>query len=125
MLNHLDPESFTTRAIQFFQAALNDSEDSDLEADTDLSPKITKENIVIKENKPANEVTIQLSLIKKKETFSKALGHGLVHFILLKVNLLIVMKILLRLVKISRTNLRWLKTIVKNIILYMLFYGNW
>ena len=116
MLNHLDPESFTTRAIQFFQAALNDSEDSDLEADTDLGPKITKENIVIKENKPANEVTIQLSLIKKKETFSKALGHGLAHFTLLKVNLLIVMKILLRLVKISLTNLRWLKTIVKNVI---------
>lgn len=69
MLNHLDPESFTTRAIQFFQAALNDNEDSDLEADTDLGPKITKENIVIKENKPANEVTIQLSLIKKKRHF--------------------------------------------------------
>ena len=68
-MNHLDPESFTTRAIQFFQAALNDSEDSDLEADTDLGPKITKENIVIKENKPANEVTIQLSLIKKKRHF--------------------------------------------------------
>lgn len=63
-MNHLDPESFTTRAIQFFQAALNDSEDSDLEADTDLGPKI-----VIKENKPANEVTIQLSLIKKKRHF--------------------------------------------------------
>lgn len=72
MLNHLDPESFTTRAIQFFQAALNDSEDSDLEADTDLGPKITKENIVIKENKSANEVTIQLSLIKKRDIFEGA-----------------------------------------------------
>lgn len=73
MLNHLDPESFTTRAIQFFQAALNDSEDSDLEADTDLGPKITEENIVIKENKPANEVTIQLSLIEKKRHFLRRL----------------------------------------------------
>lgn len=73
MLNHLDPESFTTRAIQFFQAALNDSEDSDLEADTDLGPKITEENILIKENKPANEVTIQLSLIEKKRHFLRRL----------------------------------------------------
>lgn len=50
-----DPESFMSRALQFFQAAMNDSEDSDCDADTDAGLEMTKGNIVIKENKSPNQ----------------------------------------------------------------------
>ena len=47
-----------TRALQFFQPAMNDSEDSDSDLETGTSPKLAQENIVITEKKMLHQVCV-------------------------------------------------------------------